>query len=82
MQNEQRATSIIISGDFNWHHPMWGGNHIPPRFIEDASELITFFKTHNLSSCLPRDLLVKCHLYHENYGSDHRATYSEWDLQA
>ena len=26
------------------------------------------------------DLLVKCHLYHENYGSDHRATYSEWNL--
>jgi hypothetical protein len=28
------------------------------------------------------DLLIKCHLYHENYGSDHRATYSEWNLQA
>lgn len=28
------------------------------------------------------DLLIKCHLYHENYGSDHRATYSEWKLQA
>lgn len=28
------------------------------------------------------DLLVKCHLYHENYGSDHRATYSEWDLRS
>ncbi|CAG8218568.1 unnamed protein product [Penicillium salamii] len=85
---------------------MWGGNHIPPRFIEDASDLITFFQTYNLSSCLPRGtatywalnnpgqnstidqtvtdspgLLVKCHLYHENYGSDHRATYSEWSLQ-
>ena len=85
---------------------MWGGNHIPPRFIENASDLISFFQTHNLSSCLPRgtptywalnepgqnstidqtatdtpDLLVKCHLYHENYGSDHRATYSEWNLR-
>jgi hypothetical protein len=28
------------------------------------------------------DLLVKCHLYHENYGSDHRATYLEWSLRA
>lgn len=28
------------------------------------------------------DLLNKCQLYHENYGSDHRATYSEWNLQA
>ncbi|OQD89673.1 hypothetical protein PENANT_c002G08040 [Penicillium antarcticum] len=27
-------------------------------------------------------LLVKCHLYHDYYGSDHRATYSEWNLQA
>jgi hypothetical protein len=26
--------------------------------------------------------LIKCHLYHENYGSDHCATWSEWDLQA
>ncbi|KAI3113533.1 hypothetical protein CBS147330_9862 [Penicillium roqueforti] len=28
------------------------------------------------------NLLIKCHLYHENYGSDHRAIYSEWNLQA
>lgn len=26
--------------------------------------------------------LIKCHLYHENYRSDHRATYSEWNLGA
>ncbi|KAI3045365.1 hypothetical protein CBS147353_11800 [Aspergillus niger] len=25
--------------------------------------------------------LVKCHLYHDHYGSDHRATYSKWSLQ-
>ena len=106
-QNEQRSTSIILSGDLNRHHPLWGGNHIPPRFVEDASDLITFFQTYSLSSCLPRgtatywalnnpgqnstidqtvtdrpDLLIKCQLYHENYGSDHRATYSEWNLQA
>ena len=107
LQNEQRTTSIILSGDLNRHHPLWGGNYIPPRFIEDASDLVTFFQTYNLSSCLPRgtatywalnnpgqnstidqtltdrpDLLIKCELYHENYGSDHRATYSEWNLQA
>jgi hypothetical protein len=105
-RNEQRSTSIIVSGDFNRHHPMWGGNHVPPRFIEDASDLIDFFQTRNLQSCLPRGtasywalhnpgqnstidqtvtdspgLLVKCYMYHENYGSDHRATYSEWNLQ-
>ncbi|KAI2867039.1 hypothetical protein CBS11852_11467 [Aspergillus niger] len=26
-------------------------------------------------------MLLKCHLYHDNYGSDHRATYSEWSLR-
>jgi Endonuclease-reverse transcriptase len=25
--------------------------------------------------------IIKCHLYHDNYGSDHRGTYSEWNLQ-
>jgi hypothetical protein len=25
--------------------------------------------------------LMKYHLYHDHYGSDHRATYSEWSLQ-
>ena len=94
-----RPTSVMLSGDFNRHHPAWGGNHIQPRFVEDASELIDFFQTYGLHGCLPRgtatfwslshpgrnstidqtvtdrpDLLVKCHLYHENYGSDHRAT--------
>ena len=106
-RDDGRSTIVILSGDFNRHHPMWGGNHIQPRFIEDASDLITFFQEHNLQGCLPRgtatfwplndpgksttidqtvtdrpDLLIKCHLYHENYGSDHRATYSEWSLHA
>ncbi|KAJ5642550.1 reverse transcriptase [Penicillium lividum] len=106
LQNEQRPTNIILSGDFNRHHPLWGGNHIPPRFIEHAGDLIEFLQSHNLHSCLPRgtatywalnnpgqhstidltvtdqpERLVKCHLYHENYGSDHRATYSEWNIQ-
>lgn len=104
---DQKPTTIILSGDFNRHHPMWGGNHIQARFIEDASELIAFFQDHNLHSCLPRgtatfwplnnpgksttidqtvsdrpDLLIRCHLYHDNYGSDHRATYSEWSLKS
>ncbi|KAJ5346168.1 hypothetical protein N7452_004172 [Penicillium brevicompactum] len=106
LRDDQRSTSIVLGGDFNRHHPMWGGNHIQPRFIEDASDLITFFQANSLHSCLPRgtatywslsdpgrnstidqtvtdppELLIKCHLYHENYGSDHRATYSEWNLQ-
>ena len=28
------------------------------------------------------ELLFKCHLHHDNYGSNHRGTYSEWYLQA
>ena len=107
LQDNRRSTSIVLSGDFNRHHPTWGGNHIQPRFVEDARELVDFFQVHGLHSCLPRgtptfwslshpgrnstidqtvtsrpDLLVKCQLYHENYGSDHRATYSEWSLRA
>lgn len=106
LQNDNRSTCLILSGDFNRHHPAWGGNHIQPRFVEDAGELIDFFHTNGLQSCLPRgtatfwslshpgrnstidqtvsdrpDLLIKCHLYHDNYGSDHRATYSEWNLR-
>jgi hypothetical protein len=25
--------------------------------------------------------LIRCQIYHDNYGSDHRGTLSEWDLQ-
>jgi hypothetical protein len=106
LQDNSRKTSIILSGDFNRHHPAWGGNHIQPRFIEDAGELIDFFNTYGFQGCLPRgtatfwslsypgrnstidqtvtnelNLLIKCHIYHDNYGSDHRATYSEWSLR-
>ena len=107
LQDDYRSTSIVLGGDFNRHHPMWGGNCIQSQFIEDASDLIAFFQANSLHSCLPRgtatywslsdpgrnsttnqtvtdrpELLVKYHLYHENYRSDHRATYSEWNLQA
>ena len=107
LRDSRRSTSVVLAGDFNRHHPTWGGNHIQPRLIEEASDLITFFQANGLYSCLPRgtatywalndpgrnstidqtvtnrpDLLIKCHLYHDNYGSDHRATYSEWNLQA
>ncbi|KAI3093180.1 hypothetical protein CBS147333_10127 [Penicillium roqueforti] len=106
-RDDSRTFSLILAGDFNRHHLAWGSNHIQPRFIEDAGELINFFHDHGLQSCLPRgtatfwslshpgrnstidqtvtnrpDLLIKCHLYHDNYGSDHRGTYSEWYLQA
>ncbi|THC87303.1 hypothetical protein EYZ11_013252 [Aspergillus tanneri] len=101
-----QSTSVVLAGDFNRHHPTWGGNHIQPQFTEDASELINFFQANSLHGCFPRgtatfwslsnpgrnstidqtvtnrpDLLIKCHLYHDNYGSDHRATYSGWNLR-
>ena len=40
-------------------------------------------KTSVLDLTLTNDTakLIKCQLYHNNYGSDHRGTYSEWDLQ-
>ena len=50
----RKTTSIVLFGDFNRHHPTWGGNHIHPRFVEDASELINFFQTYGLHGCLPR----------------------------
>ncbi|THC88490.1 hypothetical protein EYZ11_012059 [Aspergillus tanneri] len=106
LRDEYRSTSVVLAGDFNRHHPIWGGGHIQPQFIEDGSELINFFQANGLHSCLPRgtatfwslsnpgrnstidqtvtnrpDPLIKCHLYHDNYGSDQRATYSEWNLR-
>ncbi|EED11753.1 conserved hypothetical protein [Talaromyces stipitatus ATCC 10500] len=40
-------------------------------------------KTSVLDLTLTNDptTLIKCQLYHDNYGSDHRGTYSEWDLR-
>ncbi|THC87931.1 hypothetical protein EYZ11_012622 [Aspergillus tanneri] len=48
------STSVVLAGDFNRHHPIWGGNHIQPQFTEDASELINFFQANSLHGCLPR----------------------------
>ncbi|KAJ5513135.1 hypothetical protein N7463_002687 [Penicillium fimorum] len=54
IRDDSRTFSLILAGDFNRHHPAWGSNHIQPRFIEDAGELINFFHDHGLQSCLPR----------------------------
>ncbi|KAJ5666541.1 uncharacterized protein N7477_008989 [Penicillium maclennaniae] len=42
-RDDRRPTGIILAGDFNRHYPTWGDNHIPPRFIEDVTELVNFF---------------------------------------
>lgn len=41
-------------------------------------------KTSVLDLTLTNDVtcLIRCQLYHDHYGSDHRGTYSEWNLQA
>lgn len=101
-----KVTKLIISGDFNRHHPAWSHRPVHHTFAEHAEELINFFQIHELQWCLPQgtptfwslsnpgkastlDLtltndptkLIKCHLYHDHYGSDHRGTFSEWNLQ-
>lgn len=37
-----RPTSVVLSDDFNRHHPAWGGNQTHVRFTEQADELINF----------------------------------------
>ncbi|EDN08850.1 predicted protein [Histoplasma mississippiense (nom. inval.)] len=100
------ATMLIIAGDFNRHHQMWGGIQVNRRRARDTGSLLDFIQAQELHSCLPSgtatywsashpgthstlDLtlsnvphqLLKCHPYQDNYGSDHLAIYSEWDLQ-
>ncbi|GAA93315.1 reverse transcriptase, partial [Aspergillus luchuensis IFO 4308] len=49
----------------------------------------TYWALHNPGQSSTIDLtvtddsarLIRCQLYHDNYGSDHRGTLSEWDLQ-
>lgn len=45
---------IVVYGNFNRHHPMWSSNHIAPRFIEDASDLIDFSQIHSLYRRIPQ----------------------------
>jgi hypothetical protein len=37
--------------------------------------------TIDLTLTNPPTRLIKCHLYEDDFGSDHRATYSEWNLR-
>jgi hypothetical protein len=104
-QNSSRQTDIILTGDFNRHHPAWSNNQVHHGLIGHAEELLHFFQTLRLQWCLLRgtltfwslkdpgktstldltvtnslEQLIKCHLYHDHYGSGHRGTYSEWSL--
>ncbi|EEH41141.2 hypothetical protein PAAG_03427 [Paracoccidioides lutzii Pb01] len=44
---------VVISGDFNHHHQLWGGIDISQRWLRDTDELLSFIQTHHLQSCLP-----------------------------
>lgn len=69
LQDNNRTTAIVLSGDFNRHHPAWGGNHIQPLFIEDAGELIDFFNIYGLQGCIPRGTATFWSLSHPGRNS-------------
>jgi endonuclease/exonuclease/phosphatase family metal-dependent hydrolase len=51
MQNNQSEEQILL-GDFNLHHPMWGGadvRHIDP----DSADLLAIMEDFNLTNTLP-----------------------------
>lgn len=47
------ATKLIIAGDFNRHHQMWGGVQVNQRRARDTGSLLDFMQTQGLHSCLP-----------------------------
>jgi hypothetical protein len=49
-----KVTKLIISGDFNRHHPAWSHRPVHHTFAEHAEELINFFQMHELQRCLPQ----------------------------
>ncbi|KAJ5340400.1 hypothetical protein N7541_009524 [Penicillium brevicompactum] len=52
--DRRKATSIVLSGDFNRHYPSWGGNHIYPRDLlvseQPRKELDNNLTNRNLNS--------------------------------
>lgn len=43
-----KVTKLIISGDFNRHHPAWSHRPVHHTFVEHAEELINFFQIYEL----------------------------------
>lgn len=60
VRGSSRTTGLILSRDFNRHQPAWGGNHIQPRFIEDAriDRLLPYPRPTGLPSPRHTNLLV------------------------
>ena len=44
---------LIVSRDFNRHHPMWSGRHVYHTILGHAEELLQFMHTRNLQPGLP-----------------------------
>jgi len=50
LDSAQQADQILI-GDFNLHHEMWGGSHIP-RTEAEAEDLVEIMEDYNLTNAL------------------------------
>jgi hypothetical protein len=51
---------ILIAGDFNRHHHLWGGNHVFARHNrgDEAAPIIDLMADHSLQSLLPRGTIT------------------------
>ncbi|GAA93188.1 reverse transcriptase, partial [Aspergillus luchuensis IFO 4308] len=51
---------ILVAGDFNRHHHLWGGNHVFARHTQrdEAEPILDFMADHNLQSLLPRGTMT------------------------
>ncbi|KAJ3453598.1 hypothetical protein MRS44_017845 [Fusarium solani] len=50
LDSAQQADQILV-GDFNLHHEMWGGSHIP-RIEAEAEDLVEIMEDYNLTNTL------------------------------
>lgn len=60
-KNQHRPQlEILVAGDFNRHHHLWGGNHVFARHTQrdEAEPILDFMADHNLQSLLPRGTMT------------------------
>ena len=60
LQDSSRTTSLILSGDFNRHHPAWGGNHIRSVYLrrQRIDRLLPYLRPTGVSPPWRTDFLV------------------------
>ena len=51
----EEQMKVVLTGDFNWHDELWGGNDIEARQGK-ADRLIKFMNQHSLQSLLQRGI--------------------------